>query len=212
MTKLKKIVSFLLCCILMFSISSVAASADTQIITLWYNKNCTGTVEGMPSTRIFIGETIEINPDSIPTREGYAFAGWSWTPDGTEPVEETSWGPFYDDVILYAIWKKGYASARFVIDEKYGSEYSESAKAMYKCEPINSELDLPYYSISGYTFAGWRCNLDNKLYSWRYTYTLAQDVVFTAEYKPSKTVAVEFQGNTLFGVAWRTQRPPEHSC
>jgi len=99
------------------------------------------------------------------TREGYIFAGWTSSPDGTAGYgDETTLDYYYEYVkaeetlTFYAVWKVGAYSVRYVANGGYLSYTLDGSYTMADTifsfnEAQNLERNI--YRRSDYTFAGW---------------------------------------------------------
>ncbi len=111
-TKFAKLLSILLCAVMLLTCVPMAVGAAKVANTLYYDAN---GGEGGPSSNYTGGVTITVQTNE-PTREGYVFGGWNTKADGTG--ENYSGGDSYtfteDDgnggckVTLYARWIKVY--------------------------------------------------------------------------------------------------------
>lgn len=70
--------------------------------TITYDPNTTDTVKGMPESEVS-GMLAQLS-DAEPTRKGYAFAGWSTSPESRETV--TFITAESDETTVYAVWDK----------------------------------------------------------------------------------------------------------
>ena len=93
------------------------------------------------------GETI--NLPAAPTREGYAFLGWS---DGAETYKPGDEYTVTKDTTITALWKEEYNVVYI-----YNNGAATGHETVLKGESVN----LPTPSKSGYAFLGWACSDGN---------------------------------------------------
>ena len=93
------------------------------------------------------GETI--NLPAAPTREGYAFLGWS---DGAETYSPGDGYTVTKDTIITALWKEEYNVVYI---------YNNGAATGHETVLKGESVTLPTPSKSGYAFLGWTCSDGN---------------------------------------------------
>ena len=93
------------------------------------------------------GETI--NLPAAPTREGYAFLGWS---DGAETYSPGDEYTVTRDTIITALWKEEYNVVYI---------YNNGAATGHETVLKGESVTLPTPSKSGYAFLGWTCSDGN---------------------------------------------------
>ena len=95
------------------------------------------------------GETI--NLPAAPTRDGYAFLGWS---DGAETYSPGDGYTVTEDTIITALWKEEYNVVYI---------YNNGAATGHETVLKGESVILPTPSKSGYAVLGWTCS-DGKVY------------------------------------------------
>ena len=93
------------------------------------------------------GETI--NLPAAPTRDGYAFLGWS---DGAETYSPGDGYTVTEDTIITALWKEEYNVVYI---------YNNGAATGHETVLKGESVILPTPSKSGYAFLGWTCSDGN---------------------------------------------------
>ena len=93
------------------------------------------------------GETI--NLPAAPTRDGYAFLGWS---DGAETYNPGDEYTVTEDTIITALWKEEYNVVYI---------YNNGAATGHETVLKGESVTLPTPSKSGYAFLGWTCSDGN---------------------------------------------------
>lgn len=144
---------------------------NSQSVTLTYDGN--GGVDSKSQTQITQnygkGYPVIVAENSF-TREGYAFVGWSDTPNGEATVQPWSTFTITENKTLYAIWSETIAVPEDV-KLTYHSNYGDSAMEQQK-----EQLYGKYYTViaadakdigfakEGFSFAGWSLTPDGDLY------------------------------------------------
>ena len=132
-----------------------------------YYPNAEGdVVSGMPSPNPIQGssDTDSINlSESVPTRNGYVFLGWSKLADSAEAEYQpgSSLSLDYEDdnyIDLYAVWEKA-CTAQSICYDANGAE-SGSMGEQGVTSNTTAILLPSNYSHSGYGFAGWNTKAD----------------------------------------------------
>lgn len=149
---------------------TVMAVGNPAIYDISYNANAGGdTVNGMPSA-----QTGEITGDtsgsvtlsnSTPARDGYIFAGWNLSSDGTGAVTYQPGGSFGIDqtdsnsgIVLYAMWTGCAANTICYVDNGAGSVTKMNNQSVTSGQ--DSTLWASNFQRSGYGFAGWNTKMD----------------------------------------------------
>lgn len=128
----------------------------------------TGTLPTITDCKFGSGESIVLsNFDYLPVRQGYSFAGWSFSSDGSghvyktditlpndnENITSVNDG---DELTLYAVWKPNTYGADFYL----GSADPESNNPIVETirGSSNQPIILPEctYTLPNYHFAGWK--------------------------------------------------------
>jgi len=113
------------------------------------------------------GTSITADGISLPTREGYKFAGWAVTSDAVDPSADL--GSATERKTIYAVW---YEKFPVTFDAGTGSFPHGAPDPLYvaKGDLISLDIDIPVKSADGaqkYSFAGWS--------------TSSQEIIFEAD-------------------------------
>ena len=130
-----------------FQANTVQAADGPKTYTITYNANG-GT--GAPDGQVKVHDVTLILPEQIPTREGYAFRGWSTT---THPEIIYPAGAEYTanrGAKFYAIWDVNKYTIRYNANGGYGAPDTQKK---IKNEPLTLSSKKPYRK--GYEFKGW---------------------------------------------------------
>lgn len=127
----------------------------------------TGTLPTITDCKFGSGETVRFAFDSLPTRQGYSFAGWSFSSDGSGHVYKTDITLPNDNenitsvndgdkLTLYAVWEPN----------TYGADFYPGSANPESRDPVvdtiwgssDQAITLPEfpYTIPNYHFAGWK--------------------------------------------------------
>lgn len=130
----------------------------------------TDTLPTITDCKFGSGETIEFNFDSLPARQGYSFAGWSFLSDGSGHVyTETLTLPNEyenittvndgDTLTLYAAWNP-YSYIAYFNAGIVGNQSPNGDEMPVVESTSNQPITLPEctYTLSNYHFAGWKYN------------------------------------------------------
>lgn len=124
----------------------------------------TGTLPTITDCKFGSGETVRFAFDSLPTRQGYSFAGWSFSSDGSGNVyaEMITLPNEYENITtitdgqtltLYAVWEPNTYDAGFYL------ESADQATDPIQTLPGSSDqpITLPECTntLPNYHFAGW---------------------------------------------------------
>lgn len=151
--------------------------------TVRYDMNGgTGSIEDANEYPASTSVTLLFEP--VPKRTGYAFIGWSTSPDASKALYNRTSGTMKieNDTTLYAVWEKGY-SIRYDMN---GGEGSIVDSNQYRYGSYAKIIMNPAPTREGYIFAGWNTNADSS---------------YAAYDDPSDTVRV-YGDLTLFAV-WK---------
>ena len=130
-----------------FQANTAQAADGPKTYTITYNANG-GT--GAPEGQVKVHDVTLILPEQIPTREGYAFRGWSTT---THPEIIYPAGAEYTanrGAKFYAIWDVNEYTIRYNANGGYGAPDTQKK---IKNEPLTLSSKKPYRK--GYEFKGW---------------------------------------------------------
>lgn len=130
-----------------FQANTTQAADGPKTYTITYNANG-GT--GAPEGQVKVHDVTLILPEQIPTREGYAFRGWSTT---THPEIIYPAGAEYTanrGAKFYAIWDVNEYTIRYNANGGYGAPDTQKK---IKNEPLTLSSKKPYRK--GYEFKGW---------------------------------------------------------
>ncbi len=103
-------------------------------------------------------------PDTIPTRDGYVFAGWGTFASDTTPNYQA--GDVYTSNVsrtLYAIWEAETPETYIVSYDANGGAGAPVSQTKYKDVPLTLSTTVPIRA--GYTFLGWEQKEPSNLYS-----------------------------------------------
>lgn len=140
---------------------------EPEQYTITYNANG-GTGDIPEEQTVVSGGTVTVNFSTIPSKEGYTFAGWS---DGVTTYEQGSQESFSmpnNDVTLYAQW----VGNSYSINYYNGTTKLGSSNHSYGTENALTTIATLGGTQSGYTFAGWSTSGD----ATSATYTDGQNV------------------------------------
>ena len=129
------------------------------VYTITYDANGgTGTIA---NTTYKAGEKVTLSDGSGFSRDGYTFAGWSNTPDGTNLDVNALTGK---NVTLYAVWNKVNVdptpSAEFTIKYDANGGTGTIASTTYKVGEQITLSDGTGFTREGYVFKGWSNTAD----------------------------------------------------
>ena len=123
-----------------YNVTATAQWTVNDYTITWTGEGVTTAVDGYD-----FGETIDVPEE--PTRDGYNFAGWTWTKETAdgETVASSATMPAYN-VVATAQWTAKEYKVTWVVDEK-------STEETYAYGAIINKPDDP--TKTGYTFTGW---------------------------------------------------------
>ncbi len=172
--------------------------------TIKYDANGgTGTID---NTTIKAGEMPKLSDGTGFTREGYTFAGWASSPDGTEIDENAFVGK--TEVTLYAVWKQNEAqhpetvTITFDLDGGTSTFTQSSISLPYGTEVnANNPMLVAFQPTKeGCTFKGWSTEKNGEVLA---TFKAEQDVTIYAVWEegtsqqPEKvTLTFDLDGGT----------------
>ena len=122
---------------------------------------------GQDATTTLVQEGGTYPIPAAPTRDGYAFLGWSADDNIYKPGDEYT---VTEDTIISALWKEEYNVVYI---------YNNGAATGHKTVLKGESVTLPTPSKSGYAFLGWSCS-DGKTYAGTDTVTVNSNLTFTA--------------------------------
>lgn len=157
--------------------------------TFVFLKNAPDATGEEPATMYYAqGEVFRL-PFSPYTREGYRFEGWTETEGSDLLLGNSKYTVQNKNTEFNAVWTRIY-SVNFLSGAKTGQNVSGSAPVITPRESGQS-IKLPQCSfrISGYEFTGW--TVDEDVYNVGDTYTVTEDVTFTAMWEKSSTTSDE---------------------
>ncbi|QIM15541.1 hypothetical protein G7067_02530 [Leucobacter insecticola] len=130
---------------------STPVTGDLTLYAQWANVVHTVTFDaqnGSATTTAAVADGGTVMFPTVPSRPGYAFAGWATDPAGTTMFDPSS--NITSDLTLYGQWTKDAAKYMISFDPQGGS-------AVASVEVVEGEVvALPEApSRTGYTFAGW---------------------------------------------------------
>ncbi|MBR4202072.1 MAG: InlB B-repeat-containing protein [Candidatus Methanomethylophilaceae archaeon] len=167
---------------------NIIANWQPDVYTIKFNPNGgTGSISDMHES--IYGPPIVI-PGNHPTREGYAFFGWSTTPEGD--VEYTNVIPrplpVYEDKImtLYAVWGEGFT----VTFDSDGGSHVDSQTVIK-----NTKAEKPADPTKEHNrFLGWY--LGEATEPFDFDTPITADITLTAKWLPSYLVKFDSQGGS----------------
>ncbi len=175
-----------------------AIYADT--FTVKYDGNATGVTNVPASEDHDAGASVTVST-TIPVRDGYTFAGWNTSADGsgTNYTGNSTFTMPSNDVTLYAQWKAVPAKYSVVYDGNATGVTNLPGSAQYT-EGATATVSTTVPVRDGYTFAGWNTSADGSgtNYTGNSTFTMpSNDVTLYAQWKviPAK-YSVIYDGNT----------------
>ena len=131
---------------------------NNNIIRKQVSYNANGGTGDVPASKTKrSGTTVEVNLSTVPTREGYGFAGWATSASATTPTYTsegtTSFTMPEEDVTLYAVWQANRHT--LVYNVNGGEEGTQpTAEAVSYGQVVNIDLStLP--ERTGYRFIGY---------------------------------------------------------
>ncbi|MBR4272775.1 MAG: InlB B-repeat-containing protein [Bacteroidales bacterium] len=160
--------------------------------TIKYDANGgTGTID---NTTIKAGEMPKLSDGTGFTREGYTFAGWASSPDGTEIDENAFVGK--TEVTLYAVWKQNEAqqsekvTLTFDLDGGTSNFPINSFDVDYGFEfdVATSKLAMVTVTKEGYTFKGWSTTKGGEVLT---TFKAEQNTTLYAVWEKANQTVVE---------------------
>ncbi len=149
--------------------------SDITLYALWSFDDHTVTYDSKGGSSVtngffFTDGSLEI--PFAPSRDGYAFLGWSAT-DGGEAITFPYSPGVYQDITLYALWSADSHTVTF--DSKSGSAVSADSFV------TDGSLAIPYDPTrEGYAFLGWSDTDGGSPVSFPYTPGVTQDITLYA--------------------------------
>ncbi len=145
-----------------------------------------------------IGTNVDLSDfkmDSV----GYKHIGWSTQRSATTPTYTENFTVPQTGLTLFAVWQKKTITVNYaltggtLLDGTYTGNNETVEYASLVDLPLNNEVKR-----SGYRLTGWRCSLDNKLYTRNYTVpdTNTTYITFTAEWT-YKTTRIYLHDNNV---------------
>lgn len=141
------------------------------------------------------GERLLISSSS-PTKNGYAFQGWSTSSTGSPQYQPGDYYTIYRNTILYAIWSESTQYCTITFNANGGSGAPSSQQKI-----IGEQTYIPYTkpTRSGYTFLGWSTSswATSADYQPGSTYTPYGDMTFYAVWKQNvvRTWSIIYDAN-----------------
>lgn len=128
----------------------------------------TGTLPTITDCKFGSGETTRFGFDNLPTRQGYSFAGWSFSSDGSGHVYKTdvTLPNEYENITsvndgdtltLYAVWDP-YAYTVYFNSGSAGDQSATGDEMPVVNSASDQTITLPEctYTLSNYHFDGWK--------------------------------------------------------
>ena len=135
----------------------------------------------VPATQSYPADSSVVLSDSVPTRTGYRFLGWSQDPSATAPnYLPGSTQTFGGDVTLYAVWEANQYTISFNAN---GGTNPPPAQTKTYGESLTLTDSEP--TRDGYEFAGWATS----------------NTAVSADYQPGDTYSAE--GNATLYAVWQ---------
>jgi uncharacterized repeat protein (TIGR02543 family) len=143
---------------------SLFAQWEPATYTLTFDKNTSdeGACDASPTGRaVSFGSSIELLPGvggygAAPTRPGYVFMGWTYTPDGKSPDAQPA--DIYSvptDSAVYAVWELPPPTYSFTRRAGAGGTVSGTPPGSYAA---GTTISVRAVANKGYHFTGWTVN------------------------------------------------------
>jgi len=127
--------------------------------------------------------------ETVPTRTGYNFLGWSTSPDGEVEYAPGDEYTVNEDITFYAVWTIKTYEIKY---DANGGENAPEAQTKNYFEEIYISDTIP--TRTGYNFIGWLSDSDSEIYSPFAPYTKNEDVTFRAVWQ-IKTYSITYDAN-----------------
>ena len=132
---------------------------------------------GAPDSQTkWYGEILTLSKTK-PTRTGYTFQGWGTSETATK-VAYAAGAQYGDDknITLYAVWKANTFKLSYS-NGGHGTAPNAQTKTYGEAITLRGAM-----SVTGYTFNGWKCSADSKVYAAGATYKGNAACTFTAQW------------------------------
>lgn len=125
------------------------------------------------SARVGYGETVTVDTETTPTRDGYNFLGWAQTNDATDPITDFTMPE--RNVTLYAVWQK-------VITITYNANGGSGTMEPTRAVTTPAVADSTFTAPSGKSFTGWNTKADGTGTNYAKDDTVNDDITLYAQW------------------------------
>lgn len=162
--------------------------------TVRYDMNGgTGSIED--ANEYPASSTVTLLFEPVPMRTGYAFMGWSPSPDASKALynRASDTMEIENDTVLYAVWEKGYS----VKYDMNGGEGSITDGNLYRYGSNVKIIMSPAPTRDGYVFVGWNTDANSSYAAYddlSDTVRVYRDLTLFAIWKQALSVIYDLNG------------------
>ncbi len=165
---------------------------DKIEVILTFDPNTTDKVENMPKPpkrTVYKNEPIDLSDLSEPTREGYAFVGWSNDEKATTGTTKFENYSIKENTTLYAIWAK---QCTVTFDTQGGNSIQN--QLVTKGNKVQQPEDPTRW---GYNFVGWYSDRECT-HIYNFNTSIENDITLYAKWKKNSIIVRYFHDNGIF--------------